>query len=74
MERNTSRVPSTWIVPRMSRNNCRMNNRSPELGMKRGTGMSKVIASTKPYEKMTFLHLKQKYLKRRKISFTRLDS
>lgn len=43
----------------VSRHDCRVNNQGPELGMKQGTGMSKVITSTRPYKKKIFLLLKQ---------------
>ena len=47
------------LSPGVSRHNCRVNNRGPELGMKQGTGTSKVISSTRLYKKTTFLLLKQ---------------
>lgn len=39
----------------VSRHDCTVNNQGPELGMKQGTGMSKVIASTRPYKKIFLL-------------------
>lgn len=51
--------PLHGLSPGASRHNCRVNNRGPELGLKQGTGTSKVMSSTRPYKKKTFLLLKQ---------------
>lgn len=61
-----------WLVPRGEPARLWVSNRGPELGIKHGTGMAKVI-STGQDKKMTFLLLREKDLERRKISFTRLD-
>lgn len=52
--------------------NCRVNTQCPELGMEQGTDMSGVIPATRAHDDIR--PPETKHLKRRRISFTSLDS